>query len=341
MPKKIMITGAGGFLGSHLMMHHLRAGDQVLGLDNFSSSREDSYQYDLIREFMIGTLYQSAPGNRKYPGEFFKCDITNRKELFEAVAEMGEQGWRFDVIYNFACPASPPRYQTIPIETMMTCVLGTKNILDIAKHQGSVVVHASTSEVYGDPDRSPQEEEYRGCVNSYGPRSCYDEGKRAAEALCFDYLKSFDTDARLVRIFNTYGPHMDADDGRVVTNLISQGLRGDDLTVFGDGSQTRSFCYVDDLIRAIVAMGALSKNPGTPINIGNPNEFTVLELAQKVQAKLGGQIINKPLPVDDPLQRRPNITKAKEILGWEPTIQLNEGLDRTISFFREVAHTYK
>ncbi len=331
MPKKILITGAAGFLGSHLMLHHLRAGDDVLGLDNFSSSSPTSLQRNLIDSLLL-----SEAETRKGRDGLFLVDITNRSEVFDAVARCGQLGWRFDIIYNFACPASPPRYQDMPIETMMTCVVGTKNMLDIARHQGAILVHASTSEVYGDPDRSPQEESYRGCVNSYGPRSCYDEGKRAAEALCFDYLHKHDTDARLVRIFNTYGPHMDPDDGRVVSNLIVQGLRGKDLTVFGEGSQTRSFCYVDDLIRAIVAMGALPKNPGTPINIGNPNEFTVLELTKMIQTRLGGNIIHKPLPIDDPLQRCPDITRARDLLGWEPKIHLAEGLEKTIEYFKKV-----
>jgi UDP-glucuronate decarboxylase len=324
----ILITGAAGFLGSHLMLHHLKQGDNVLGLDNYSSSKKDSRHIKLLRE-----LYS--------PDRYSLCevDITEYMDvLWEVDKFLAKCPGKFDKIYNFACPASPPRYQEIPVETLLTCTVGTANILQLAKQHESIVVHASTSEVYGDPIISPQPETYRGNVNPYGMRSCYDEGKRAAEALCYDYLNKHNTDVRLVRIFNTYGPHMDAEDGRVISNFIMQALRGVPLTIYGEGRQTRSFCYVDDLIRAIVAMGNLEKNPGTPINIGNPNEFTVKELAYKVSMffwqNSKTSIRSLPLPPDDPLQRKPDITLAKEILGWEPKIQLEEGLSRTIEWFR-------
>lgn len=331
--KRVVVTGAAGFLGSHLAKHHLDAGDQVMGIDDFSSSSASSEHLKDLRAHENFT--------------FELCNIT-KSTADDAV---GGWAWRqkgIDVIYNFACPASPPRYQDMPVHTMMTCVVGTERMLRLAERYSTdrrncVLVHASTSEVYGDPEHSPQKESYRGCVNSYGPRACYDEGKRAAEALCYDYLNKLNIDARMVRIFNTYGPNMDPDDGRVVTNFIKQALKGERLTIYGGGTQTRSFCYVDDLVRGIVALGALRENPGTPINVGNPNEFTILELATKVGEKVMGDafdpadcLAGKPLPADDPLQRRPDITLAKRFLGWEPQVQLSEGLDRTIAYLRTV-----
>lgn len=334
MSKKIMITGAAGFLGSHLMLHHLDRGDLVLGLDNFCSSERDSGHVKRIN---------AAAHNSK--STLVECDISSHPQLISATSFSTAWKGKFDLIYNFACPASPPKYQALPVETMMTCTLGMKNVLDLARRDGAVVVQASTSEVYGDPLVSPQSEDYRGCVNSYGPRSCYDEGKRAAEALCYDYLRKYGVDARLVRIFNTYGPHMDPTDGRVVSNFICQALRGEYLTVYGDGKQTRSFCYVDDLIRAIVAMGELSGNPGSPINIGNPNEFTMARLATEVvHGVYGGREDHRgamrwlkfeKLPIDDPMQRCPSITLAKSILGWQPEVELKDGLKLTIDYFRE------
>jgi UDP-glucuronate decarboxylase len=336
--KRVIVTGAAGFLGSHIAMHHLNAGDEVIGVDNFCSS--------------LGTLempsahFTALRSHKSNNFKFLRSDISWNgftDELYNFTYFQGT-----NVIYNFACPASPPRYQQLPVETMMTCVAGTRNVLKFAQMTGGgVVVHASTSEVYGDPDRSPQEEAYHGNVNSYGPRACYDEGKRAAEALCYDYLHKYKVDARMVRIFNTYGPHMDPEDGRVVSNFICQALRGEKLTIYGKGTQTRSFCYVDDLVRGIVGLGALGENPMGPINLGNPNEFTIYELAQNVISNLNtyrtkepkeldisASVIDKPLPVDDPLQRRPNIARAKQFLGWEPTVQLTEGLDKTIAYFK-------
>lgn len=326
--KTVLITGAAGFLGSHISRHHLEEGDFVIGVDDFCSSSESSRHFANLRKHNDFEFFEQdirVPLNKW--GKEFQIDL------------------KLDVIYNFACPASPPRYQEQPVHTLLTCTQGTANMLDLAQAHGAVLVHASTSEVYGDPDRSPQNESYRGCVNSYGPRACYDEGKRAAEALCYDYLHKFNVDARMVRIFNTYGPHMDPYDGRVVSNFIVQALKGEKLTVYGDGSQSRSFCYVDDLVRGIVALGALKTNPGGPINLGNPNEFTIAHLAGLVADKLlpplsnenkGHRIEYKDLPVDDPTQRCPDITRARSFLNWEPRVQIDEGLERTIEYFKKV-----
>lgn len=334
---KVLVTGAAGFLGSHLMLHHLRQGDTVLGIDNYCSSEPNS---DHVK--LINLLCRDGRQGMLVMGDI----VENGDDgLWGCFAEFESRGLgnQFDLIYNFACPASPPRYQEMPVLTMMTCVAGTGAVLDMAAKHRAVLVHASTSEVYGDPEHSPQQEGYRGRVNSYGPRACYDEGKRAAEALCYDYLHTYEVDARLVRIFNTYGPHMDPHDGRVVSNFICQALRGEPMTVYGDGKQSRSFCYVDDLIRGIVGVGALARNPGGPINLGNPNEFTMLELAEQVGDKVYGgrhMISYKPLPTDDPTQRCPDISRARELLDWEPKVQLADGLDRTIEYFRGVVKQY-
>ncbi len=329
----VYVTGVAGFLGSHIANYHLDRGDHVWGVDNFSSSHFNSKHIKLLI------------ADKRF--SFAKFDVSETRACEYMRAQT--PATKIDVVYNFACPASPPIYQRMPIETMMTCVVGTKNALDFAREHEAIVVHASTSEVYGDPETSPQFETYKGNVNSYGPRSCYDEGKRAAEALCFDYLHKNNVDARLVRIFNTYGPNMDQNDGRVISNFISQALRHEPLTIYGDGMQTRSFCYVDDLVRAIVAMADLSKNPGTPINIGNPDEFNMMQLADVVLEKMYGTSVRPrftlsdpnmfvvmPLPKDDPTQRKPDITLAKEILKWEPKISLAEGVDKTFEYFRKV-----
>jgi len=324
--KRVIITGAAGFLGSHLAKHHLDVGDHVLGIDDFSSSTSTSKHYLELK--------------KRQNFDFLINDIS-------CIQPQVLDKWPANLIYNFACPASPPRYQEMPIHTMLTCVNGTQRMLQHAENCDAVFVQASTSEVYGDPDRSPQQESYRGIVNSYGPRACYDEGKRAAEALCWDYHNRYDLDARLVRIFNTYGPNMDPYDGRVVSNFIVQALKNKPLTVYGNGEQTRSFCYVDDLIRGIVALGELKHNPGGPINIGNPNEFTIATLASLVAEKLlpkfsidahklGQRAVYEDLPADDPMQRCPDITKAKQLLNWEPQVQLSEGLDKTIEYFKSV-----
>ena len=326
MSKNVLITGAAGFLGSHLALNHLAQGHRVLGVDNCSSSKENSRHLRLIHE-----LY--SPDNWK----FFKADINNVMALNAATEVfLGSKKNKIDLVYNFACPASPPVYQSMPIETLLTCTQGTANVLNLAKKNNSIVVHASTSEVYGDPQISPQVEGYRGYVNSYGPRSCYDEGKRAAEALCYDYLNTRDLDVRLVRIFNTYGPHMDPDDGRVISNFITQALKGQPITIYGDGTQTRSFCYVDDTIDAITRMSKLENNPRTPINCGNPQEYKIIELVDIILKILNKEqtSINKVLPIDDPLQRKPDITLANQILEWNPKISLEEGIARTIDWFQ-------
>ncbi len=333
--KTVLVTGAAGFLGSHLAKHHLDEGDTVVGVDNCCSSDPNSRHLRVLKSyegfsFVEGDICED-PSHWKFDRRFSMSNLEDDP---------------IDLIYNFACPASPPQYQAMPVLTMMTCTLGVGNMLDLAHTKGCPLVHASTSEVYGDPEVSPQNESYRGKVNSYGPRACYDEGKRAAEALCFDYWKTYQTDARLVRIFNTYGPNMDPQDGRVVSNFIMQALRGEKLTIYGDGKQGRSFCYVNDLIRGIVAMGALEKNPEGPINLGNPYEFTVYDLAMRVLAMVQGKpldhstlardIVTRPLPTDDPTRRCPDIGRAHKILGWEPKVQIDEGLDRTIHYFRSL-----
>ena len=304
---RILVTGGAGFLGSHLCDRLLADGQEVLCLDNFFTGRKvniahhfQNPRFELIRHDVIDP---------------FKVEV--------------------DQIYNLACPASPVHYQHNPIKTVKTSVMGAINCLGLAKRVKARVFQASTSEVYGDPEVHPQTEEYWGNVNPIGMRACYDEGKRCAETLFFNYHRSNGVDIRVVRIFNTYGPRMLASDGRVVSNFVVQGLRGEDLTVYGDGSQTRSFCYCDDLIEGFVRFMAQDQCVG-PLNLGNPGEFTMLELAEKVLAKVGGRsrITFLPLPQDDPLQRQPEITQARQLLGWQPRVPLDDGLDRTIDYFR-------
>ena len=304
---RILVTGGAGFLGSHLCDRLINEGHEVLCLDNFFTGRKQN----------IAHLLQ----NPKF--ELIRHDVIDPFKV------------EVDQIYNLACPASPPHYQYNPIKTTKTSVMGAINCLGLAKRVRARVFLASTSEVYGDPNVHPQSESYWGNVNPIGRRSCYDEGKRCAETLFFDYHRENGVDIRVVRIFNTYGPRMLADDGRVVSNFIVQALKGEDLTVYGDGSQTRSFCYVDDLIDGFVRLMNQDKTVG-PVNIGNPGEFTMLELAELVLKKVGGKskITNLPLPADDPKQRRPDISMAKEFLGWEPKVPLAAGLDRTIEYFR-------
>lgn len=314
--RKVLVTGSAGFIGSHLVKHYLDNGDDVWGIDCFASSNSSSEHH---RKLLRNSRYK-----------FYEIDINERHGYW-----FNERP-KFDLILNFACPASPPIYQSMPIFTMMTCVLGTKNVLELAKQCGSVVVHASTSEVYGDPAVNPQPESYRGCVNSYGPRACYDEGKRSSEAISFDYL-NMGVDARLVRIFNTYGPSMDPNDGRVVTNFVKQALNNEPITIYGNGMQTRSFCYVDDLVNGIVKLASLDKNPRTPINLGNPLEFTMNELADSVLATIPESRsikVHEPLPIDDPTQRRPDITLANEILKWKPEVPLRDGLKKMVAYMR-------
>lgn len=309
MAQRTLVTGGAGFLGSHLCQRLIDRGDHVICLDNFFTSRKQTIEHFLdLPNF-----------------ELVEHDITKPIEM------------RVDAIFNLACPAAPGHYQYNPIKTMKTGILGAIHSLGMAKANQAKLFHASTSEVYGDPTVHPQPETYRGNVNPIGPRACYDEGKRAAETLMFDYHRVHGVDIRVARIFNTYGPHMHPFDGRVVSNFIVQALQGEDITVFGDGSQTRSFCYVDDLINSLLLMMEADGATG-PINLGNPNEFTILELANKTIELVGSdsKIIMKPLPQDDPTQRQPDITLAKATLGWEPTIQLNEGLAQTIDWFRKI-----
>lgn len=319
----VLITGAAGFLGSHLADRYLDLGWHVLGVDDFSSSSRDSRH--------LGSL------KARERFQLFDLDITDSRVLSVPRAR------GLDLILNFACPASPPVYQSMPIKTMMTCVLGTKHVLELASMYSCPIVHASTSEVYGDPSESPQTESYRGNVNSFGPRACYDEGKRAAEALCWDYL-SMGIDARLVRIFNTYGPRMDPHDGRVVSNFVCQALRNERLTIYGDGTQTRSLCYVSDLINGIFAMASLKNNPGVAINLGNPVEMSISSIASRILNAVNevtgrrlplDYVEYRPYPVDDPARRCPDINRARTLLKWTPTVRLDDGIKRTIEHFQD------
>jgi UDP-glucuronate decarboxylase len=305
---RILITGGAGFLGSHLCDRLIGQGHDVICLDNFFTGRKAN-----IRHLMGDSRFELVRHDVIDP---FKFEV--------------------DRIYNLACPASPPHYQFNPIKTMKTSVVGAINCLGLAKRVKARVFQASTSEVYGDPNVHPQPESYWGNVNPIGLRSCYDEGKRAAETLFFDYHRENGVDIRVIRIFNTYGPRMLPDDGRVVSNFIVQALQGNDLTVYGEGSQTRSFCFVDDLVEGFIRFMEQEKIVG-PMNLGNPGEFTMLELAELVLKKVGGKskITHLPLPSDDPKQRKPDITLAKETLGWEPKVPLEEGLEKTIAYFRE------
>ncbi|WP_221029689.1 UDP-glucuronic acid decarboxylase family protein [Actomonas aquatica] len=304
---RILVTGGAGFLGSHLCDRLLGEGHEVICLDNFFTGRKANIAH--------------LVGNPDF--ELVRHDVIDPFK-FEV-----------DQIYNLACPASPPHYQFNPIKTTKTSVMGAINCLGLAKRVKARVFQASTSEVYGDPTVHPQPESYWGNVNTIGLRSCYDEGKRCAETLFFDYYRENGVDIRVVRIFNTYGPRMHPNDGRVVSNFIVQALQGQDLTVYGDGSQTRSFCYVDDLIEGFLRLMAQDATVG-PVNIGNPGEFTMLELAELTLKLVGGpsKIIHQPLPADDPKQRQPDITLAKKHLDWAPTVPLEEGLKRTIDYFR-------
>lgn len=305
--KRILVTGGAGFLGSHLCDRLIEAGNDVICLDNLFTGSKDNIRHLLSNPYF----------------EFIRHDVTEPIYL------------EVDQIFNLACPASPVHYQYNPIKTAKTSVLGAMNMLGLAKRVKARILQASTSEVYGNPEVHPQPEEYWGKVNPIGIRSCYDEGKRLAETLFFDYHRQNRVDIRVIRIFNTYGPRMNLSDGRVVSNFIVQALKGEDITVYGDGTQTRSFCYVDDLIDGMIRMMETEDFTG-PVNLGNPGEFTMLELAEKVIALTGSssKIVHKPLPSDDPLQRRPVIDLAKEKLGWEPTIHLEEGLKKTIAYFR-------
>ena len=307
--KRVLVTGGAGFLGSHVCDRLVADGCDVLCADNFFSGTKDNIAH-LI-------------GNPRF--EPLRHDVT-----FPLYVEVDE-------IYNLACPASPIHYQYDPVQTTKTSVHGAINMLGLAKRTKAKILQASTSEVYGDPTVHPQTEDYWGHVNPIGLRSCYDEGKRCAETLFFDYRRQHKLRIKVARIFNTYGPRMHPNDGRVVSNFIEQALKGAPITVYGDGKQTRSFCYVDDLIEAFVRLMATSDDFTGPVNLGNPEEFTILELARKVIANTGSrsEIVFKPLPSDDPMQRQPDISLARQMLQWEPVVALNEGLRRTISYFRD------
>ena len=308
MSKRVLVTGGAGFLGSHLCDRLIAEGNDVICLDNLFTGNKNNIRH------LIGHPYF----------EFIRHDITEPIHL------------EVDQIYNLACPASPVHYQYNPIKTTKTSVLGAINMLGLAKRVHARILQASTSEVYGDPEVHPQPESYRGCVNTIGIRSCYDEGKRVAETLFFDYHRQNNVDIKVMRIFNTYGPNMHPNDGRVVSNFIVQALQGRDITVYGDGSQTRSFCYVDDLIEGMVRLMNSREGFTGPVNIGNPGEFTIKQLAEMVIDLTGSRsrIIYEPLPSDDPMQRKPVIDLAKKELGWEPTISLEEGLKKTIEYFK-------
>ncbi len=308
--KRILITGGAGFLGSHLCERLLAEGEEILCLDNFFTGNKDNIRHLL--------------GNPHF--ECIRHDIIN--PIYMEV----------DQIYNLACPASPVHYQLNPIKTIKTNVMGAINTLGLAKRVKARILQASTSEVYGDPEIDPQQEGYWGRVNPIGIRSCYDEGKRAAECLMMDYHRQNQVDVKIVRIFNTYGPRMAVCDGRVVSNFIVQALKGEDITVYGDGSQTRSFCYVDDLIEGMIRMMNSAEGFTGPVNLGTPAEFTIMELAKMLIGMTGSasRIVFRALPQDDPTQRRPDIALAREKLGWEPLVPLEEGLKRTIAYFRKV-----
>ncbi len=309
MALNILVAGGAGFVGSHLCDALLAQGHRVVCIDSF----------------LTGSRQNLRP-LRNHPGfTLIEQDICDPVQI----------DLPLDRVYNLACAASPPRYQADPVHTMMTCISGTGNLMRLAAQHGARFLQASTSEVYGDPERHPQSEDYWGNVNCTGPRACYDEGKRAAETLCFDWLRAGKGDVRVARIFNTYGPRMQPDDGRIVSNFLVQALRGDPLTVYGRGAQTRSFCFVSDLVAGLIALMEIDQNPGTPINLGNPGEFTVIELAKMVQEMIPtrSRIVYRPLPTDDPQRRRPDITRAKTILGWEPKVPLAEGLQETAAWF--------
>jgi UDP-glucuronate decarboxylase len=305
---RILVTGAAGFLGSHFAEKYLDAGHEILALDNFYTGKRDNISH--------------LQDNPRF--ETLRHDITQ-----PLIVEV-------DAIANFACPASPIQYQRYPVQTIKTSVVGMTNMLGLAKRLNVKILQASTSEVYGDPSVSPQSEDYWGNVNPIGIRACYDEGKRVAETLMFDYNRQYGVKIKVARIFNTYGPRMAIDDGRVVTNFVAQALRGEPLTIYGDGSQTRSFCYVDDLIKGLSALFDSPEDVIGPINVGNPKEFTILQLAEIVKRLTNSksEIIFKPLPSDDPKQRKPDIAKARAVLGWSPAIELEEGLVKTIDYLR-------
>ena len=312
MTKRVLVTGGAGFLGSHLCDSLIGMGHEVICADNY---------------------YTGSKENIKQLMDYSRFELIRHDVAFPLYVEVDE-------IYNLACPASPIHYQRDPVMTTKTSVSGAINMLGLAKRTGAKVFQASTSEIYGNPEVHPQPESYWGNVNPIGPRACYDEGKRCAETLFYDYHRQYGVDIRVARIFNTYGPRMNADDGRVVSNFIVQALRGEDITIYGDGSQTRSFCYADDLVEGFIRL--MDSEVTDPVNLGNPGEFTVRELAEKVVDITGtkSKIVYKDLPVDDPTQRRPVIDRAKDKLKWEPIVQLDEGLRRTIGYFDNYFHQW-
>ena len=303
-----LVTGGAGFLGSYLIEKLLEKKEKVICIDNISTG-----QIENISHLFKNDLF-----------DFINHDVVDPIEI------------NCDRIWHLACPASPIHYQKNPIKTTKTCFLGTYNMLEVALRNKARLFFASTSEVYGDPDISPQKESYKGSVNPIGTRSCYDEGKRVAESLCFDYFRTHNVEIRIARIFNTYGPRMSKNDGRVVSNFICQSLLNESITIYGDGNQTRSFCYVDDLINGFLKL--MESDVTGPINLGNPNELTIHKLAHKIKSKIDDNlnIIHKPLPEDDPMQRNPDISKAKEILNWEPKFNLDMGLNSTIEYFKSI-----
>ncbi|MEE8253566.1 MAG: UDP-glucuronic acid decarboxylase family protein [Hyphomicrobium sp.] len=307
--KRVLVTGGAGFLGSHLCKRLLALGHDVLCVDNY----------------FTGTKANIAPLSGSPYFEILRHDITHQLSV------------EVDEIYNLACPASPIHYQFDPVQTIKTCVHGAINMLDLARRVKAKILQASSSEVYGDPAVHPQPEEYWGNINPIGPRSCYDEGKRCAETLFFDYHRQYHVNIRVARIFNTYGPRMHPDDGRVVSNFIVQALKGEPLTVFGDGMQTRSFCYVDDMVDGIIHLMAVLDDVNGPVNLGNSSEISISELAEKVIALTGSRstIENKPLPTDDPVQRCPDLSRARQLIDWQPKVPLEEGLKNTIDYFEE------
>ncbi|MCK8780910.1 SDR family oxidoreductase [Rhizobium sp. NTR19] len=307
--KTVLVAGGAGFVGSHLCDALLARGDRVICVDSYITGSEEN-----IRPLMNHPRFR-----------MIEADVCSLREMDEPV----------DQVYNLACAASPPQYQADPVHTMMTCVAGTGNLLSLAEQHGASFLQASTSEVYGDPEEHPQREDYRGNVSCTGPRACYDEGKRAAEALCFDMLRAGKVDARVARIFNTYGPRMQPNDGRIISNLLVQAISGTPLTIYGTGEQTRSFCFVSDLVAGLMALMNVDPNPEGPVNLGNPGEFTINELAAMVVEMVpnASEIVYRPLPQDDPQRRRPDISKAKELLTWEPKIPLSEGLKLTADWF--------
>lgn len=311
-----IVTGGAGFLGANLCRRLLDDGARVVAVDNF---------------------FTGSRANVEALSAHPRFSLVEHDVIEPCAARWPTSGERIDAVYNLACPASPPRYQgPAAVFTMKTCFMGALNMLELARAHGARILQASTSEVYGEPLEHPQTEAYRGNVNPIGIRACYDEGKRVAEALCFEFRRQYGVAVKVVRIFNTYGPFMDPDDGRVVSNFINQALRGEPITLYGDGAQTRSFCFVDDLVEGLVRMMRSPDDCTGPVNLGNPEEFTVRQLAERVAARIptAHAFAHRPLPADDPTQRRPDIARAKALLDWAPTVGLDAGLDRTIAYFR-------